>query len=119
FGIGAFGGGTRSALLTAALLVPAIEASGDDGEANLIAHLVVDDGTEDDVRIGMGDTVNHFSGLVDFEEAEIAPAGDRQQNAAGAFDRGFEERTRDRRARSGECTAFTGGMADSHEGRTG
>ena len=51
--------------------VPAVEAGGDDGDAHLVAHLVVDDRAEDDVGVGVGDAVDDLGGLVDLEQAEV------------------------------------------------
>ena len=76
-------------------LVPAVEAGGDDGDPHLVAHLVVDDGAEDDVGVGVGDAVDDLGRLVDLEQAEVAAAGDGEQDAAGALDRGLEQRAGD------------------------
>src|SRR5947209_4351880 len=45
-------------------LVPAVEPGGDDGDAHLVAHGVVDDRPEDDVGVGMGHTADDLGGLV-------------------------------------------------------
>ena len=57
--------------------------------------LVVDDRAEDDVGVGVGDAVDDLGRLVDLEQAEVAAAGDVEQDAAGALDRGLEQRAGD------------------------
>src|SRR5512143_1033247 len=100
-------------------IVPAVEAGRDDRDPNLVAHLVVDDGAEDDVRVGMGHTVDHLGRLVDLEQAEVAAAGDGEQDAARALDRGLEQRARDRGSRSVERPALARRVADAHQGGAG
>ena len=86
----------RPAVGAAALaLVPPVEAGGDDGDPDLVAHLVVDDRAEDDVGVGVGDAVDDLGRLVDLEQAEVAAAGDAEQDAAGALDGGLEQRAGD------------------------
>src|SRR4051794_13439076 len=80
-----------------ALAVPPIETSGDDGDLDLVAHLVVDHGAEDDVGVLVGDGVDDLGRGVDLEQAEIGRARDVEQDAAGAVDGGLEQRARDRR----------------------
>src|SRR5205085_1538703 len=90
---------TRRVLAAAGLaLLPPVEAGGDDRDAHLVTHGVVDDGTEDDVGVGVGDAVDDLGGLVDLEQPEVAAAGDRQQDAARALDGRLEQRARDRAA---------------------
>ena len=43
----------------------------------------------------MGDRVDDLGRLVDLEQAEVAAAGDVEQDAAGAFDGGLEQRAGD------------------------
>src|SRR5207302_2603005 len=75
--------------------LPAIETGGDDGDANLVAHLVVDDRAEDDVGVRMSDAVDHLGGFVDLEQAEVAATGDVEQDAASALDGRLEHRARE------------------------
>ena len=64
---------TRSARLgRLAVAVPPVEAGGDDGDPDLVAHLVVDDRAEDDVGVRVGDAVDDLGGRVDLEQAEVA-----------------------------------------------
>src|SRR5947199_1703133 len=67
-------------------LVPPVEAGGDHRDAHLVAHRVVDNGAEDDVGVGVGHAADDLGSLVDLEEAEVAPARDVEQDAAGALD---------------------------------
>ena len=73
-----------------------VEAGGDDGHADLVAHGVVDDRAEDDVRVGVGGALDDLGRLVDLEEAEVAAAGDVQQDAGGALDVLLQQRAGDR-----------------------
>ena len=59
-------------------------------------HAVVDDGAEDDVRLRVGGLLDHLGRLVDLEQAEVAAAGDVEQDAAGALDVDLEQRAHDR-----------------------
>ena len=52
-------------------LVPAVEAGGDDGDPDLVAHLVVDDRAEDDVGVLVGDAVDDLGRRVHLEQAEV------------------------------------------------
>jgi hypothetical protein len=78
------------------LAVEAVEAGGDDRDADLVAHLVVDDGAEDDVGVLVCDAVDDLGGGVHLEQAHPGRTGDVQQHAAGAVDGRFEQRARDR-----------------------
>ena len=49
--------------------LPAVEPGGDHRDPDLVAHLVVDDGAEDDVGVGVGDAVDDLGRLVDLEQA--------------------------------------------------
>ena len=61
-----------AARLEVARLLGRIEAGGDDGHLDLVAHPVVDDRAEDDVRLRIGGLLDHLGGLVDLEQAEVA-----------------------------------------------
>src|SRR5699024_347333 len=74
----------------------ALEAGGDDGHAHLVAQGVVDDGAEDDVRVGVRGLLDQSGGLGDLVQAEIAAALDGQQQNVGAIDRGLQQRAGDR-----------------------
>ena len=74
----------------------AVEAGGDDGHPDLVGQRLVDVGAEDDVGVGMRGLLDHLGGLGDLEQAQVRPAGDREQDRAGAVDRGLEEWRGDR-----------------------
>jgi len=76
-------------------LVPAVEAGGDHGDADFVAHGLVDDVAEDEVDVGVGDLLDDVGRLVDLEQSEVRAAGDVEQDAAGAVDRRLEERAGD------------------------
>src|SRR5262245_10253751 len=61
---------------TLAARFPPVEPGGDHGDPDLVTHLVVDDGAEDDVGVGMRDTVDDFGDLVDLEQPEVAASRD-------------------------------------------
>ena len=77
----------------------AVEAGGDDRDAHLVAEGVVDDGAEDDVRLGVHGLLHEPGGVVDLEDAEVRPALDREQHAVRAVDARLEQRATRRRAR--------------------
>ena len=58
----------------------------DDRDADLVAEGVVDDGAEDDVRLGVHRLLHQPGGVVDLEDAEVRSALDREQHAVGAVD---------------------------------
>ncbi len=58
------------------------KAGRDDRDANLIAHIRIDDRAEDQVDIRMRGLANDGRGLVDFEESHVRAAGDIEEHAA-------------------------------------
>ena len=82
--------------------VEAVEPGGDDRDADLVADLVVDDGAEDDVGVGVGHAVDHLGGGVHLEQAHARRSGDVEQHAPGAVDRRLEQRAGDRRLGRGD-----------------
>src|SRR5262245_36184280 len=93
------------------------EARRDHGHLHLVAHVLVDDGAEDHVRVGISVTRHHLSGLVDLEQPEIQRAGDVEQDAGGAVERRLEERRGDGGRGGGGGAAVAGAGADAHQGR--
>ena len=71
-----------------------VEAGGDHRHADVVAQVLVDDGAEDDVRVGVGRGVDDLRRLVDLEQAEVPAAGDVEQDAGGALDGLLEQRAR-------------------------
>ena len=67
-----------------------LETGGDDGDPDFVPERVVDDGTEDDVRLLMRRSLDEIRGSRDLEQAEVGAAGDREQHAVGPFDAGFQ-----------------------------
>ena len=86
---------------------------------HLVAHGVVDDGTEDDVRVGVRDGVDDLRCLVHFEEAEVGPAGDVEQDATRPFDRRLEQRRGDGGAGGVGGAAVANRRSDPHDGGPG
>jgi hypothetical protein len=58
---------------------------------------------------------HELGGLVDLEQAEVRPAGDREQHAAGTVDAGLEQRARDGLLGGGDGAVLAAGGADAHE----
>ena len=104
---------------TAGEHLEALESGRDDGDAELVAHRVVDDGAEDDVGALVGGAGDDLGGLVDLEEAHVLAAGDVEEHAGGAVDRRLEERRGDRLLGGLGRAALAGGVADAHQGGTG
>src|SRR3954469_24214853 len=73
----------------------ALETSRDHGHADLLVHRRVDDGSEDDVGVGVGCLNREARGLVDLEQAEILAAGDIEQHALRAVDLLLDQRRGD------------------------
>src|ERR1700756_15071 len=67
-------------------LLPALEAGGDHGDPHLVAHVVVDDGPEDDVGVRMGHRMDDLGGFVDLEQPEVRAPGDVEHHAARPLD---------------------------------
>ena len=95
----------------------AVEAGRDDGDAHLVAERVVDDGTEDDVRLGVHGLLHEAGRVVDLEDAEVRAALDREQHAVRAVDRRLEQRTRDRELGRLDRAVGAPRRADAHERR--
>src|SRR3981081_1982615 len=73
-----------------------IESRRDDADLHVVAHALVDDGAEDDVRFWVRGRVDDLGRLVHFEESEVRATGDGEQHAARAVDRLLEKRRLDR-----------------------
>src|SRR5215211_3776844 len=98
----------------------AVEAGGDHRDADLVVLLVlVDYRAEDDVRVVRGGRLDDLGGLVDLEQAQIAAAGDVEQDAGGALDRLLEQRARDRGLGGLGRAVLARGRADAHQRRPG
>src|SRR3954468_23953436 len=97
----------------------AVEAGGDDGHADLVAHRLVDDRAEDDVRVRVAGAVDDLGRLVDLEEPEVAAAGDVEQDAGGAVDGLLEQRRADGRLRGLGRAVLPRGRADAHQRAAG
>src|SRR3954462_378447 len=96
-----------------------VEAGGDHRHADLVAHVLVDDGAEDDVRRRVGRALDDLRRLVDLEQADVAAARDVQQDAGRALDGLLEQRARDRLLASLGRAVLAARLADAHEGGAG
>src|SRR4051794_1265741 len=96
-----------------------VEAGGDDRHADLVAHVLVDHRAEDDVRGRVGRALDDLGRLVDLEQADVAAAGDVEQDAGRALDGLLEQRARDRLLRRLGRAVLTARLADAHQGRSG
>src|SRR5215216_8036618 len=90
------GGGPLGPALVGEALV---EARCNDGHAHPLTVVLVDNGTEDQVRVLVGSVVDDLRRLVDLEESEVGAARDIQYDPCRPVDTGFEQRARDRRLR--------------------
>ena len=106
-------------LIVALLRRTTVETGGDDGDAHLVAQGVVDDGTKDDVGLGVRRLLHEASGLVDLEQTEVGTALDRQQDAVGAVDARLEQRARDSEFGGLHRAVLATGRTDAHERRAG
>ena len=95
-----------------------VEASGDNGDTNLIAESIVDDITKDDVRLGVRGLTHKLRGCEDFLEAEVRATLEEHEDAMRTVDRSFEQRRGDRTFDGAQSTIFTGRGANTHESRT-
>ena len=78
------------------------EARRDHGDPHLARRALVDDGTEDDVRVGMRGLRDGLGGLVDLPQRQVLAARDGEQDACA--------RPRCVVSSSGEDTAWAGGL---------
>ena len=83
----------------AAAAALAAEAGRDHRDAHLVAHRLVDDRAEDDVRVLVGRARHDLGRLVHLEQADVGAAGDVEEDPGRAFDRRLEQRRRDGGAR--------------------
>ena len=82
-------------------------------------HSLVDHGAEDDVGLRVGGLLDHLGRLVDLEQAQVAAAGDVEQDAARALDVDLQQR-----ATSAALAASTARFSpvprpDAHQRRAG
>jgi cell division protein FtsZ len=92
-------------------------AGGDHGHPHLVAERVVDHGAEDDVGLGVRRLRHQVGRLVDLEQAEVGPAGHREQHPVGAVDGRREQRRADRVLGGGDRAVLPARGPDAHEGR--
>jgi hypothetical protein len=84
-----------------------------------VCHLLVDHGSEDDIRIFVGGFLDQGRGLVDLEEREVLSTRDVDQHTVSAFDREiFEQRARDRGARGVDRPRVAGRAAGAQQSHT-
>ena len=100
-------------------LAARVEPGRDDRDLEVVAHALVDDRAEDDVRLLVGHLADDLRRLVDLEEAEARTAGDVEQDALRARDVDLEQRAADRLARGLGGAVGPARAADAHEGRPG
>src|SRR3989338_2237260 len=91
-----------------------IKAGGNDGNFDLIDHIIVDSGTENYVSIGIGSLRDDLGGVVDFTHSQIRPAGNIEQNALGSFDRNLQEWRGNRSAGSGRSQVLSYPSTNAH-----
>jgi hypothetical protein len=85
----------------------ALEASGDDGDFDLVAERVVGDEAEVDLDIGVaGGVADQLTGFVHGAERELAGGGEVEQDGLGALEAAFFEQ----RAFDGGAGGVAGGI---------
>ena len=94
-----------------------IKAGRDDRHADLITEGIVNDNTEDDVRLGMDGLAHQLRGCEDLTQADIGAALEEHEHAVSAVDRGLEQRGGDSALNRSQRAILTGGRADAHESR--
>jgi hypothetical protein len=94
-----------------------VEARRDHRDANLVAKAVVDDGAEDDVGVGVCRLGDELGRLVDLEQAEVGPTGDREQDAVRTVDGRLQQRTGDGHLRRGHRPVLAARRPDAHQRR--
>src|SRR4051794_6855297 len=67
------------------------QSGGDHRDPDLAGETLVDGGAEDDVGLLRRGLAHYLSCLVDLEQREVVPAGDRKENASRADDLGVDE----------------------------
>ena len=95
------------------------EARSDDGDTHLIAQGLVDNGTEDDVGLGVDGVGDNVGGVADLLDAQVLGTGDGKQHARGAIDGALEQRAGDGLLGSIDGTGVPRRGTDTHHGGTG
>ena len=90
------------------------EARSDNGDAHLVAQGLVDNGTEDDVGLGVDGIGDNVGGVADLLDAQVLGAGDGKQDARGAIDGALEQRTGDSLLGSVDGTGVPRSGTDAH-----
>src|SRR4051794_13464095 len=96
-------------------LRPVAVAGGHDGDPDLVVDLLVDHGAEDDVGVRVRGLRHRLGGLVDLPQGEVPAAGDREQDRAGALQRGLEQRRLDRMLDRVHRAVISGAHADAEQ----
>src|SRR5207302_2357394 len=79
--------GDRGLHTATAPAASAAKARRDDGDAYLVPHRLVDDGTEDDVRVRIGGARHDLRRLVHLEQADVRATRDVEEDPGCALDR--------------------------------
>ena len=90
-----------------------VEAGRNDGNANVIGHVFVNDRAENNVGVGMGGFLHNRGRFADFMQAERFAAGDVNQHAARAVNRNIIEQ----RAGDGFIGGFNRALIAAGDGR--
>ena len=83
----------RVALQGAAGHAAALEAGRDHRDADIIAHVRIDDGAEDHVHVWVRCLADDGRGLIDLEEGHVRTASDVEEHAARTVDGDVEQCT--------------------------
>ena len=77
--------------------------------------MLVDDGAEDDLSLGIGGFADQLRRLVDLVQGEVGPARDVEQDSLGPGDRRLEQRAGHGVARGVRRPCVAGAEADAHQ----
>ena len=85
----------RIAFQRAARHATALKTGGNDRDADLVAHVRVDDRAKDHVHVRVSGLTDNGRRLVDLEEGHVRTARDVEEDTPRAVDRDVEQCTRD------------------------
>src|SRR5699024_10123026 len=95
---------------------PLLEPGGNDGNPDLVLQGIVEGRAEDDERVGVGGLLHQVGGGLHLLQADVHGAGDVDQHALGAVDRGLQQRAGNGHLGGLLGLVLAGGPAHAHVG---